>query len=98
MAVRAWLDADRVVLEVQDTGIGLDATQLAHLFEPFNRLGAERTGIEGTGIGLVIVHRLVTLMHGQIEAQSAPGQGSCFRIGLPSASDPPRLFWRHALG
>ncbi|WP_339581959.1 PAS domain-containing hybrid sensor histidine kinase/response regulator [Aquabacterium sp. G14] len=89
VAVRAWLDADRVVLEVQDTGMGLDATQLAHLFEPFNRLGAERTGIEGTGIGLVIVHRLVTLMHGQIEAQSAPGQGSCFRIGLPSASDPP---------
>ena len=89
VALSSWQDGGRILLEVRDSGIGMDATQLAHLFEPFNRLGAERTGIEGTGIGLVIVQRLVTLMQGQIEAHSVPGQGSCFRIWLPAASDTP---------
>lgn len=63
VALSSWRDGGRIMLEVRDSGIGMDPTQLAHLFEPFNRLGAERTGIEGTGIGLVIVQRLVTLMH-----------------------------------
>ena len=89
VALSSWQEGGRILLEVRDSGIGMDATQLAHLFEPFNRLGAERTGIEGTGIGLVIVQRLVTLMQGQIEAHSEPGQGSCFRIWLPAASDTP---------
>lgn len=89
VALSSWQDGDRILLEVRDSGIGMDPTQLAHLFEPFNRLGAERTGIEGTGIGLVIVQRLVTLMQGQIEARSMPGQGSCFQIWLPAASDTP---------
>ena len=89
VALSSWRDGGRIMLEVRDSGIGMDPTQLAHLFEPFNRLGAERTGIEGTGIGLVIVQRLVTLMQGQIEAHSVPGQGSCFRIWLPAASEAP---------
>ena len=89
VALSSWRDGGRIMLEVRDSGIGMDPTQLAHLFEPFNRLGAERTGIEGTGIGLVIVQRLVTLMQGQIEAHSVPGQGSCFRIWLPAASETP---------
>lgn len=89
VALSSWQDGGRIMLEVRDSGIGMDPTQLAHLFEPFNRLGAERTGIEGTGIGLVIVQRLVTLMQGQIEAYSVPGQGSCFRIWLPTASETP---------
>lgn len=89
VALSSWRDGGRIMLEVRDSGIGMDPTQLAHLFEPFNRLGAERTGIEGTGIGLVIVQRLVTLMQGQIEAHSVPGQGSCFRTWLPAASETP---------
>lgn len=89
VVLSSWQDGDRILLEVRDSGIGMDPAQLAHLFEPFNRLGAERTGIEGTGIGLVIVRRLVTLMQGQIDAQSSPGQGSCFRIWLPAASETP---------
>ena len=89
VALSSWRDGGRIMLEVRDSGIGMDPTQLAHLFEPFNRLGAERTGIEGTGIGLVIVQRLVTLMQGQIEAHSVPGQGICFRIWLPAASETP---------
>ncbi len=82
-----------IVLSVSDTGRGLDAGQIAHLFEPFNRLGAERTGVEGTGIGLVIVHRLLELMGGRITVSSRPGEGSVFRVWLPAAEpaeDAPR--------
>ncbi len=74
-----------VMLTVSDTGRGLSAEQQQHLFEPFNRLGAERTSIEGTGIGLVIVKRLVDLMHGRLEISSTPDVGSVFRVWLPQA-------------
>ena len=77
-----------VIFSVHDTGRGLSAEQQAHLFEPFNRLGAERTGIEGTGIGLVIVRRLVTLMSGRVEVSSLEGQGSVFRVILPWSAPP----------
>jgi len=76
---------DEVVIAVSDTGCGMDEQQLAHLFEPFNRLGAERTPIEGTGIGLVIVKRLVELMQGRIEVSSKVDEGTRFRIWLPRA-------------
>ncbi len=72
-------------LQVYDTGIGLTAAQQAHLFEPFNRLGIERSGIEGTGIGLVITQRLVQLMGGQLKVESSVGEGSCFTASLPLA-------------
>jgi PAS domain S-box-containing protein len=72
-----------VVFAVHDTGMGLSPEQQAHLFEPFNRLGAERGGVEGTGIGLVIVKRLLGLMNGRVEVSSVPGQGSVFRVVLP---------------
>jgi len=75
----------RIELEVRDTGLGMSTEQLAHLFEPFNRLGAERTSIEGTGIGLVISQRLVQTMGGELEVSSEKGVGSCFRISLPAA-------------
>ncbi|MGY4831702.1 PAS domain S-box protein [Sphaerotilaceae bacterium SBD11-9] len=74
-----------VHLQVEDTGIGLSAVQQEHLFEPFNRLGIERSGIEGTGIGLVITQRLVQLMGGRIAVESRVGEGSCFTASLPWA-------------
>jgi len=77
-----------IVFSVQDTGMGLSTEQQAHLFEPFNRLGAERTGIEGTGIGLVIVRRLVALMNGRVEVSSVVGEGSTFRVLLPWSAPP----------
>jgi PAS domain S-box-containing protein len=76
-----------VQLQVSDTGRGLSAEQCAHLFEPFNRLGAERSGVEGTGIGLVVTQRLVHLMGGAIGVDSVSGAGSCFSVSLP-AGDP----------
>jgi len=72
-----------VHLRVRDTGQGLTPAQAAHLFEPFNRLGAERSSIEGTGIGLVITQRLVQLMNGRLSVQSEPGVGSVFSASLP---------------
>jgi PAS domain S-box-containing protein len=75
----------RVAIQVSDTGRGLSAEQREHLFEPFNRLGAERSGIEGTGIGLVVTHRLVQLMGGALDVESRPGVGSCFIVSLPAA-------------
>ena len=83
-----WQRADagpRVQIEVTDTGLGLSPAQLTHLFEPFNRLGADTSGIEGTGIGLVISQRLVQGMGGELEVSSEKGVGSCFRVLLPEA-------------
>jgi signal transduction histidine kinase len=85
VALRARADGDRVELEVADTGRGLDRAQLQDLFQPFNRLGAERDGIEGTGIGLAIVKALTERMGGHVAVESRPGVGSCFTLTLPSA-------------
>jgi PAS domain S-box-containing protein len=70
-------------IAVADTGRGLTPAQVEHLFEPFNRLGAERSSIEGTGIGLVIARRLMEQMHGRIEVDSVAGQGARFTLWLP---------------
>ncbi|WP_374593131.1 ATP-binding protein [Aquabacterium sp.] len=85
---RCWREAGQVAVEVSDTGRGLTPEQCTHLFEPFNRLGAESTGVEGTGIGLVIVRRLIELMGGHIEVSSELGVGSRFVVWLPQASPP----------
>jgi PAS domain S-box-containing protein len=75
-----------VRLRVSDTGRGIDAQRLPHLFEPFNRLGAERDGTAGTGIGLAIVKALVEGMGGRIEATSEIGHGTAFEITLAAAA------------
>jgi hypothetical protein len=69
---------------VRDTGRGLNAEQVAALFEPFNRFGVESEGIEGTGIGLTIVKSLVDGMGGRIVVESEPGRGTVFRVTLPA--------------
>jgi len=81
-------EADGAVgLSVRDSGRGLTALQLQRLFEPFNRLGAEREDIEGTGIGLTIVRALTDAMGGRVEVRSTPGEGTEFRVWLPRAED-----------
>jgi len=76
----------QVEIDVLDSGLGMDAQQLAHLFEPFNRLGREASGVEGSGIGLMIARRLAELMGGSLRARSAPGAGSCFTLTLPGGA------------
>ncbi len=78
-------DEGRVRIEIQDTGAGLTPEQLRSLFQSFNRLGRDKTGIEGSGIGLVLTKRLVELMGGTIGVHSTPGTGSTFWVDLRSA-------------
>lgn len=81
-------EGDEVVIAIADTGRGLDPEQVRQLFQPFNRLGIQREGIEGTGIGLAIVKALVERMQGRVEVRSQPGVGSVFEVRLPKARLP----------
>jgi PAS domain S-box-containing protein len=83
---RTETGAMRIV--VSDTGAGISPEKLARLFTPFDRLGAEQTGVEGTGLGLALCQRLMQAMKGSIGAESLPGQGSTFWVELASADSP----------
>jgi signal transduction histidine kinase/ActR/RegA family two-component response regulator len=72
----------RIRICVKDSGEGLTAEKMTQLFQPFNRLGQEANGEEGTGIGLVTTKRLIELMGGSIGAESTVGTGSVFWIEL----------------
>ncbi len=72
----------RIRISVEDSGEGLPREKIAQLFQPFNRLGQEMGGPEGTGIGLVTAKRLVELMDGTIGVESTVGKGSVFWIEL----------------
>ena len=75
----------RMGIDVEDTGPGIPPQRMHLLFEPFERLGAERSGMEGTGIGLTISKRLIEQMGGSITARSEPGKGSTFSIEISIA-------------
>jgi PAS domain S-box-containing protein len=79
-------DGARVRITVTDTGAGLSPEKVEQLFQPFNRLGQEANGEEGTGIGLVVSKRLVELMEGVIGVESTVGVGSVFWIELLSTT------------
>jgi len=76
-----------VQLRVIDDGIGMDAQQLARLFEPFNRLGREKGPVVGSGVGLALAQQLMRLMQGEIRVESRPGAGTTVHLRLP-APDP----------
>lgn len=76
---------DGVRIEVIDRGPGLSPEKQAQLFEPFNRLGLERSTVEGHGIGLALAKRLTELQGGTIGVTSTPGEGATFWIELPAA-------------
>ena len=78
----------RVLLVVADTGIGIAEHDLPRLFVPFERLGAEQSDVEGTGLGLTLTKQLVEAMGGEIGATSQTGVGSSFWVELPLADAP----------
>jgi len=84
---KVWLncnkDTDFFYLHIKDNGIGLTNEQLSVIFEPFNRVGAEKSSVQGTGIGLSISKKLMSLMGGDITIKSQGGTGSCFTIIIP---------------
>ena len=88
--VRTALSADAQVvhIDVEDNGLGISPEQMAHLFEPFNRLGRERGAAEGTGIGLVLSRELVERMGGRLDIDSGAARGTRARITLPRAPLP----------
>jgi CheY-like chemotaxis protein len=73
---------------VNDTGEGIASEKLARLFTPFERLGAEQTDVEGTGLGLALCQRLMQAMNGSIGADSASAQGSSFWVELHNTESP----------
>jgi len=73
-------------LIVDDTGRGMTDSEIARLFEPFNRLSAQNTEVQGHGLGLVITRQLVEAMAGELQVQSKPGVGSRFSVHLPLAT------------
>jgi PAS domain S-box-containing protein len=98
VAVECTLRPENLVrISVRDTGPGLTPEQLAQLFQPFNRLGREKSAEEGTGIGLVVTKRLAELMGGTIGVDSTIGVGSVFWIEL-SLTTAPLLALREAGG
>ena len=89
---KVWLETvpgrdDRLQLRVTDTGPGISEAKLLELFQPFNRLGADASEIEGTGIGLTITQRIMEMMGGSVGVNSEPGVGSTFWLDLPLEGD-----------
>ncbi|MDZ4365366.1 ATP-binding protein [Brevundimonas sp.] len=76
---------DGVRIEVVDNGPGLSIEKQTQLFEPFNRLGLERSTVEGHGIGLALAKRMTELQGGSIGVESVPGHGATFWIELQAA-------------
>jgi PAS domain S-box-containing protein len=94
-------DADggaRAAIGVWDSGPGIAPERMGELFTPFARLGAESSGIEGTGLGLALSKRFVEAMGGAIRVESVPDVGSTFWIELPLAASPKQSAQQSAPG
>ena len=85
VALRCLLDASRIRIEVEDTGIGIPADQLRLIYDEFYQVGVPtNSSREGYGLGLSIVQRLVTLLSAKLEVRSEVGKGSVFSLTLPA--------------
>ncbi len=84
ITISVTLNKNMVVVEVKDTGIGIDKKDIQHLFEKFRRIENPATaGITGTGLGLYISKNIISLLGGEMTVQTAVGQGSAFTFSLP---------------
>jgi PAS domain S-box-containing protein len=84
--VRTLTDKENVIVEVTDTGIGINARDMTNIFNRFYRAESARAAHDGgTGLGLAIVKKIVEMHNGSVEVTSTVGEGSTFRIRLPLA-------------
>ena len=90
VALRSAATPNGVMLEISDTGPGMNADQLARLFQRFEQVEGLRTSQRhgGSGLGLAICRELAVAMNGRVEVHSQPGQGTTFRVSLPLAPVP----------
>ncbi len=84
---RASVDGDRCRLDVIDTGIGIDEDQLQDIFTEFHQCKSPGASKEGFGLGLAIVKRLSELLEHPLSVDSTPGEGSCFSVWVPVATE-----------
>ncbi len=81
-------DDDHVMLQVEDTGTGIEPEELPHLFERFYQVrGTKGRTHEGSGIGLALVQELIRMHGGTVDVSSIVGQGSCFTVTIPLGTD-----------
>jgi PAS domain S-box-containing protein len=83
------LDAEKCLLHftVRDTGIGVTPEQMKHIFHPFRQADSSTTRrYGGTGLGLTICEKLVSLMHGEFDVKSTPGKGSSFSFSIEAGT------------
>ncbi|WP_157580682.1 sensor histidine kinase [Segetibacter koreensis] len=83
--VRLSIQNEKIVISVQDNGVGIPEAELAHIFQPFYRVNDDRIR-EGFGLGLSLASRIIKLHNGEIRVVSQPEQGSLFTIHLPAAN------------
>ncbi len=83
IAISAAAERHRLVFTVEDRGPGISPTELPHIFEKYFRGRRQKGTSRGTGMGLAIVHAILKVHRGGIEAESRPGQGACFRFWIP---------------
>ncbi|KQX01607.1 two-component system sensor protein [Massilia sp. Root418] len=88
--IAARAEAEAVAIAIEDDGAGIAAGMQQRLFTPFDRLGAERSGTDGIGLGLAVSRSLAEAMGGSIAADNLPGKGSVFTVRLPRATPPGR--------
>ena len=81
ITLSAYIEDDRCILKVKDTGTGISQEKAEHIFERFYQ---SDSGHVGSGIGLALVKNLAELHHGGVSVDSAPGKGSCFTVWFPA--------------
>jgi CheY-like chemotaxis protein/anti-sigma regulatory factor (Ser/Thr protein kinase) len=98
VVISAGADGAEVRLSVADTGPGIAPEDSERVFLPFDRLGAERSGVQGTGVGLALSKHLVEQMGGAIALASGPGQGAVFTVSMVRVAGPGTVKSAHEPG
>jgi len=87
--VTAVRELEKVVVSIEDTGVGIPEADMGRIFDGFYRGKAAESGTSGAGIGLAVTKRIVDVHGGSVTAESEPGRGSTFVITLPATETSP---------